>query len=97
MAEDSETPAGKFSHAEHVELGRYLARTRDELTSHSVSISNRYGKTKARPITNKMETAIKALDRVRSELDEQVVRDLGEAYPGEMKNVYYPPQTERQA
>lgn len=84
-----QTKEPPFGLVEHLEAGDTLHDLRGRLMSLLRQLDGRYGVTSK--VMRKGERALYALDALRSELDEQCCRDLGERFS---TRIYYPREPE---
>ena len=76
-----------ISVAQHLTLGKDISKVVETLRAVDIFVSNNYGKT-SRAI-KRLETALKALDSVRSELDSDYHRQITDEQFKKYGHVYY--------
>ncbi|MFF2374852.1 hypothetical protein ACFVUW_10765 [Streptomyces xiamenensis] len=90
---DDQPMKPRLTFEEHIEMGRFLASIRDELTRRNTQLANAYPRSgREGAPARRLDTAIGAIDRARCELEEAL---YGE-HPAQARvTVYYPQPEDR--
>jgi hypothetical protein len=75
-----------FSLNEHRKFGKELESIRNNLNALSVEIYNSYPRSQ---VSDKLYDAVKFIDKVRSELDDQLLRGHPELSIADFQTIYY--------